>query len=303
MGTGDLIVMGNAPAFVNIRTGLLEPKHIKAMGGGSPLALYLWLQTRVRFTGDGAGCTPPNEPYRHEDAADALGASFGSVRRWFRALLAGGYITASTTRYGMHVVITKYRPGESRVSKSEHPPINRVSTDAHPEPPRVSRNEQARPPQGAQIWTADCPDLDGRLSRNEHPVIRTRAATDSSETTEGDPPLTPLTAAPKANKLAEFIDAIREQGSGEVPYEPSAVDGRALKDTKLTGTQVAEVYVAIALGRFGDSWLRDRLSVQTAVKSWNGYAVAKRSPPKTARGAPVRVSADDERLKAFDKYG
>jgi hypothetical protein len=130
--------------FVRVRAGLLEPKHVAAMGG-SPLTLYLWLHTRVRFRGEGAGTTFPDQPYRHRDAAEALGVPFSTVRRWLRALVVGGYVTTRELPKsdGLELCITKYgeapTPVQKRTgvgkggspkmdrgeSKNEHPPVQK----------------------------------------------------------------------------------------------------------------------------------------------------------------------------------
>lgn len=93
-----------APAFIRIRTGLLEPKHIARMGHA--ITLYLYLHSKVWFKGDEAGVT--REPYTHEQAASDLGVKVRTVRDWFTTLRAEHYITAQRLQYGLKVTITNY---------------------------------------------------------------------------------------------------------------------------------------------------------------------------------------------------
>ena len=105
---------------------------------------------------------------------------------------------------------------------------------------------------------------------------------------------------PKPTKLGAFIDAVRAAG---VDYAATDADGKALKGSSLSPAQVAEVYVAIATGGFGDDWLRARLSVRTAIGAWNGYTASKRAPPAqratgrhgAAKSASARVARLAER--------
>jgi len=99
-----------------------------------------------------------------------------------------------------------------------------------------------------------------------------------------DTPAT-LPRVPKPVKMGAFIDAVQ---TADVAYTPSDADGRALKSTPLSALQVAEVYIAIARGDFGDDFLRDRLSARTAIGAWNGYETAQRAPPRVSPGGGVR---------------
>ncbi|HXI18980.1 MAG TPA: hypothetical protein VNM48_21655 [Chloroflexota bacterium] len=112
--------------FVRLRAGLLEPQHVAAMGGGSPFVLYTWLHLRVKFSGEGAGTTFPDTPYRHDDAALLLGAPRSSVRRWFALLVDAGYVTAVRGAHGLAVTITKYT--QSECSPMDTQEAERVST-------------------------------------------------------------------------------------------------------------------------------------------------------------------------------
>lgn len=70
------------------------------------------------------------------------------------------------------------------------------------------------------------------------------------------------------NKAAALIDTLRAAG---VELAMTAPDFRALKETSLSPEQVAEVFLAIHTGGWGDDWQRRRLTVRYAIDSWNGY--------------------------------
>lgn len=171
------------PTFVRIRTGLLEEKHVKAMGGGSPLVIYLYLQARVRFRGEHAGVTW--EPYSHAQAAKDLGLKPGAVRGWFQALRAGGYIETRQLQYGLEVSITKYGQGAPESAPSA--PL-RVRPVAHPEPSRVRPGAQAdgsrvRSPaqQGAPPMTQGAPEN----APSDAGIKESRAEQENKRTREG----------------------------------------------------------------------------------------------------------------------
>ena len=88
-----------------------------------------------------------------------------------------------------------------------------------------------------------------------------------------------MLAAPKPSKSGELIDLLRAAG---VAFELTEQDHKALKGSRLSARQVAEVYCAIALGDFGDDWLRTRLSVTQAIKLWPGYQTRKDRPRPTS---------------------
>jgi hypothetical protein len=171
--------------FVRVRAGLLEPKHVAAMGG-SPLTLYLWLHTRVRFKGEGAGTTFPDQPYRHQDAADALGVPYGTVRRWLRALIAGGYVTTRPVDQsnGLELSITKYGEAPTPVQKrtaitnEDRPKMDRgVSTDGQggvqKRPPSETPTRSAR----EKLTTRDSKrDTDTPLRGSAPPALQPHQA-------------------------------------------------------------------------------------------------------------------------------
>ncbi len=93
-------------------------------------------------------------------------------------------------------------------------------------------------------------------------------------------PRSAVTPSPKPNKSGELIDLIEAQS---VPVAMTDADHSALKRAPMTAVQVAEVYVAIASGEYGDDWTQEHLSVQTAIKTWAAYENRKTAPRPAPR--------------------
>ena len=106
------------PEFVTpdiwIRGGLLDEKHRDQIG--EAIWLYLYLHQHVRFSGADAGVSAPDQPYRHTDAAHALGLSLRAVKYQFDRLESSGYITSRRTNHGLTVAITKYVDASTRAA-------------------------------------------------------------------------------------------------------------------------------------------------------------------------------------------
>jgi hypothetical protein len=111
----------------------------------------------------------------------------------------------------------------------------------------------------------------------------------------GSPRTAPL-AVPKPNKSGELIDLLRAAG---VECELLEKHHAALKRTRLSAAEVAEVYIAIAEGRFGDDWLCDNVNVERAIAAWPNYQNRKlRGPRRPRPGRSESPSAIAERLFA-----
>lgn len=271
-----------AATFVRIRAGLLDPKHVAAMENA--VWLYLWLHGRVQFRGQEAGCTPTNKPYKHAEAAAALGVSRRQAQRWFETLEAGGYVTAKRVRYGLEVAITKY-DCPSRVDTDDQ---SRVDTAVHSEP--IQSGHQ-RP----QEWTSASARV-VKPVHSEAPPYQERARETRRQEiqeiqepllTERDAPAAPDAprSAPKPNKSGELIDLLRAEG---VPFDLTPQDHKNLRLSSRSAAEVAEVYCAISRDEFGDEWLQEHLSVTQAIKAWPGYQNRKtrgpgRPPPPRKR--------------------
>jgi hypothetical protein len=85
---------------IGARAGLIDPKHVKAIG--SARWLYDWILWRVTSEQDGLGRVLGGSPVRCEEIADDLGVGLRTVYRWMRRL-RGGYIrTRHVVSYGRH---------------------------------------------------------------------------------------------------------------------------------------------------------------------------------------------------------
>jgi hypothetical protein len=95
--------------------------------------------------------------------------------------------------------------------------------------------------------------------------------------------LNPVRAAPKPDKAEELRALLMRE---DVPHDLTREDREALKASRLTAGQVAEVYLALSRGEHGDAWQLEHLSVREAIKAWPGYQARRRAPPPATNGAP-----------------
>lgn len=65
-----------------------------------------------------------------------------------------------------------------------------------------------------------------------------------------------------------MIDAIKA-GGGEVTFGPR--DGKAVKDSGADAQLIADAYLAVWRGEWGDGWLRENLSIRLVVERLGGY--------------------------------
>lgn len=254
-------------SHVRVRVGLLEPKHVAAMGGGSPLTLYLWLHTRVRFKGDGAGTTFPQQPYRHQDAADALGVPYGTVRRWLRALLRGGYVTTRSLELsnGLELSITKY----------ECTPVQKRTPLTDEGRPKMDRGVSTDGQGGVQKWP---PPTVARAIQESTREIHTPL--------QGETPPA-LTPKPRGNpKVSAVVDALRAEGmTGTITPR----DAKAIRETEHDAREVAALYAAVFRGEYGDPWMQTKLSVALCLEylpGWRSHQAGHHAPAKRNGQAP-----------------
>ncbi|HXI17354.1 MAG TPA: hypothetical protein VNM48_13400 [Chloroflexota bacterium] len=176
-----------------VKGGLLAPDHRKAMGVS--LWLYLYILRLVRFDGPGAGQTPKERPYRHTDAAAAMGVDVRSIKREFEHLADTGYIGAARTRYGLHVTVNKYVPLSGRIRRHPSRSVTNAPSGPAPEVTKVSSREDRNV---TSAPTSEVTEMSTRSDVSVHekwrfcpeevtevslPYIRSRATTDSTEST------------------------------------------------------------------------------------------------------------------------
>jgi hypothetical protein len=256
-----------------VKGGLLERKHREAMGDA--VWLYLYIQSIVRFSGDGAGETPADRPYTHEAAAHALGYVPRHVQRLLRRLEDGGYVVAARERYGLRLTVTKYQDARSRaaaraprVDKDVHPNNGRVDENVQSDPPRVDNPVQS---DGAQSRHSGHPDRTfpaSRVDKDVTPLIRTRAANVSNESNDIPPLGSPQSPrSPKTGRLLtpeqQVVNAWME-GIGRDPYRADDFP-RYLTPAK---NLIEAGHSADDVGRctrwlYSEQWRRDRVKPPT----------------------------------------
>lgn len=121
---------------IGARAGLIDPKHVKAMG--SARWLYDWILWRVTAEEDGLGFVLGGSPVRCEEIAADLGVGLRTIYRWM-GRLRGRYIrTRHAVVYGRHglviEVLKSKKFGAGR--PSGNPQISTFSTPSTGNPAR-----------------------------------------------------------------------------------------------------------------------------------------------------------------------
>lgn len=98
--------------FITIKNGLLDPKHIKAMGGDKGIGtvwLFLWLLDKMTIIDHeiGEGKVLGGKPISYEEIEKDLGISRRTYARWINILRDGKYITTKRTPYGIIFIVHK----------------------------------------------------------------------------------------------------------------------------------------------------------------------------------------------------
>lgn len=281
-----------------LRGGLIDPKHVERMG--KAVWLYLHLHTVVRFSGEGAGATLPDQPYQHDAAAQALGQPRRNVERWFAQLVEGGYITVTRRRLGYDVSITKYEDLRERAARhAKNGASNKEGRDATtgvPQPRPAESGASRHAKNGAeirQICRDDAPEVAGLVYKDA------RASNGSKESNEGIPPISPV--APKTQPAPKPLTRIQECVNAyleAVGRDPTVVKNygryaKALQELETTGVSAVNVRHCVAY-LLTNPFFADHPpapeQVVAAYPIWvrNGRQ-ARWRPPK--RGAPDGISA------------
>lgn len=138
---------------IGARAGLIDPKHVKAMG--SARWLYDWILWRVTSEQDGLGRVLGGSPVRCEEIAADLGVGLRTVYRWMRRL-RGRYIrTRHVVAYGRHGLAIevlrskKFHAGEKQIprlarddrvgARTGNPQISTFSTASTGNPARPGK--------------------------------------------------------------------------------------------------------------------------------------------------------------------
>lgn len=202
-----------------LRAGLVDAKHRKAMG--EAVWLYLYLHLLVRFDGPDAGCTTDVALYTHEAAADVLGFEERQVRRHFRRLIDGGYVTAVRRQRGLAVTITKYQAAQARATKR---------TEAPSRPDTSVRSEE---PQTGHFRSPDRTHLSGRPDTSVPSLYKDARAPDGTDDTDvpptgvaGSRPLAPHQAIVNAWMEAIGRDPMRAKDYGRYTATGSELASR-----------------------------------------------------------------------------
>lgn len=98
--------------YITVKNGLLDPKHVKAMGGDRNVGtiwLFMWLLDKMTIINDeiGEGKVLGGKPIKYEEVKEDLGMSRRTYIRWIEMLRDGGYIKTDRTPYGLKITVFK----------------------------------------------------------------------------------------------------------------------------------------------------------------------------------------------------
>ncbi len=129
--------------YIKIVNGLLEPKHVEAMG--EAVWLYMWLQDKnTSVNENGMGKVLGNEPIKYEKhIKNSLGISRATYVRWVDRLREAGYVNTLRTPGGLIITITKAKKfdnnGKKRSVKIEHHKPSDVAKVTHRDVAKVQQ--------------------------------------------------------------------------------------------------------------------------------------------------------------------
>ncbi len=98
-----------ARVYVTPKPGILDPKHIRAIGmcPGTLFQLYLRWQTDER---NGVGIVAYGRPVSYARICTALGIKQRTARKWHRRLERLGYVWTKRTFYNQMIVVDPADP-------------------------------------------------------------------------------------------------------------------------------------------------------------------------------------------------
>lgn len=91
--------------IISIKSTLLDPKHVKAMG--ESVWLFIWILDKMTATGDKQGVVLFGRPVKFEEVKKNLGLTYNEYRYWLDKLRTGGYITTKKTAVGLIFTVNK----------------------------------------------------------------------------------------------------------------------------------------------------------------------------------------------------
>lgn len=132
--------------YITVKNGLLDPKHIKAMGGDRGIGtvwLFLWFLDKMTLIDHdkGEGKVLGGKPITYEEVKEDLGISLATYKRWLVMLRKGGYISTLRTPHGLVITVYKaFKVFGRRVKEEDswrtgEPSPKKRELDREPSPP------------------------------------------------------------------------------------------------------------------------------------------------------------------------
>ncbi len=194
--------------------------------------------------------------------------------RFIAAMVQVGFLDQATDGLRIHDwdeyagrLVEKRRQNVERVKRWRAGNENLTNgTVTHNEHAYVTHNESVS-------YTATVPDptVPNSTGPEEVPF--------SAENGRAAPAATPPKAVPTPNRTQQVIDLLAAEG---VDVHPRPQDGKAIKNSGAKPDAIVAVYLAIFRHEFGDKFMWDNLSLQSAIGHLDGYramlAKAQASP-------------------------
>lgn len=145
-------------------SGLLTPKHIKAIGPA--LAEFLWCINRTTIEVDGIGYVLGGKAVTYDEISEELGIPNATVRRHLALLKSEGYVLIERDPAGVRIMVINSKKRPVRLLKNEQSDCSKMSN-------RVSKNEQS-----------ECSKMSNRLLKNEQSYSHDKVQTKHEDKTE-----------------------------------------------------------------------------------------------------------------------
>jgi hypothetical protein len=104
---------------IGVKNGLLEPKHIQAMG--EAVWLFLWCIDKVTKETDGWGVVLGGKPIRYAEVQQQLGIAERTYKRWLEILRQHEYIKTTRAPYGLVIKVNKTKKRYAKNGTSDRP--------------------------------------------------------------------------------------------------------------------------------------------------------------------------------------
>lgn len=221
------------------------------------------------------------------DIADGVGWP-GDASELVHGLTVAGFLDETRTIHdwddfaGRYVAKRQANAERMRVARAAEPPHLNGTRAEH-----VQRTSDARAMAVQECTGATVPNSTGeeRNLTGEEPETGGALAANAA----------PPKSVPKPNRTTQVIDLLAAEG---VEVNPRPQDGKAIKNSGARPEEIAAVYLAIYRGEFGDDFMLQQLSLQSAIDHLDGYR-ASQAKSRAAPSSSSRHSNDSRNPRDY----